>query len=204
MFHVEHLLKTLLPGLVSRPVMEKFEVIKTEYFKWNKVYNISSIKDEEGFWIKHVVDSLCLASYIYKEFQGNIKILDIGSGGGFPGLVLALALDNKISMVEPVGKKTGFIEHIILKLGLKNAEVIRSRYEDIKKVSDDFLLVSRALGNYQDLKKHFLEIKPDVKLIVMTTNAIARKTSGKVIDAPYAIVQQELQGALIGHVLLEI
>ena len=169
MFHVEPFLKKLFPDITPKPVIERFNILKTEYFKWNKIYNISSIKNEDEFWTKHVVDSLCLASYIYNEFHEGEKIFDIGSGGGFPGIVLAIVLNNKLSMVEPIGKKTGFIEHAILKLKLTNSEVIRSRYENIKNIDNNFLIVSRALGNYQDLKKHFYNINRNAKLIIMTT-----------------------------------
>ena len=201
MFYVEQSLGALLPGLAQDPIMGKLRALKEEYFKWNKTYNISSIRDEKGFWEKHIIDSLCLSSYVQKEFATGTKIFDIGSGGGFPGLVLAIVLQNKICMVEPVSKKIGFIEHAILKLRLKNAEILKSRYEDIKDINDNFLVVSRALGNYKDLKRHFLEINPDSKLIIMGTKALAEETGGVTVKEPYSLIQQAVP-ALNGHVLL--
>lgn len=202
MFYVEQSLKALLPDLDSAPILQKFEVLKEGYFKWNGVYNLSSIRDEKGFWEKHIIDSLCLAGYISKEIPAELKVFDIGSGGGFPGLVLATVLKNKVCMVEPINKKTGFIEHMILKLGLKNAEVLKSRYEEIKNIDDNFLLVSRALGGYKNLKAHFSKIKSDVCLIVMTTRALAEETGGKIEETQYALVQKETPTLLNGHTLL--
>jgi 16S rRNA (guanine527-N7)-methyltransferase len=115
MFHVEQFLAKFLPELDSKLILEKLLNIEQEYMKWNKVINISSIRDEKGFWIKHVLDSLCLTSHIKRFYQGY-DIMDIGSGGGFPGLVLGVCLDNNVAMVEPIKKKNRFYRSLYKKI----------------------------------------------------------------------------------------
>ena len=122
MFHVEQFLEKFLPELDRPAIMKQFAFIEQEYMKWNKVINISSIRDKEGFWIKHVLDSLSLVSHINKGSYKGYEIMDIGSGGGFPGLVLGICLENKVTMVEPIKKKTDFIDHCILRLKLENTK----------------------------------------------------------------------------------
>ncbi|MFH1222943.1 MAG: 16S rRNA (guanine(527)-N(7))-methyltransferase RsmG [Pseudomonadota bacterium] len=204
MLHVEHFIETLLPGLNAEVVVSKFKTLEEQYFKWNKVYNLSSIRDKDGFWEKHVLDSMCLASYIYKEDGDGAALYDIGSGGGFPGLVLAITLKNTITMVEPVGKKTGFIEHMITRLQLKNAKILKTRYEEIKEIEGGSIIVSRALGNYKELKKHFSKIAPNSKILLMATQAQTKEIGGKIIETPYLQARSENPKLLPGHVLLQI
>lgn len=204
MFHVEQCFDLLLPEFDKVKAFQRLNFIKEEYFKWNNKINISAIRDEKGFWEKHIIDSLCLASYINKSTFKDFDILDIGSGGGFPGLVLASVLDNKVKMVDPVKKKTDFLNHITLRLGLKNAEVYNGIFEDIKELSSSSTIVSRALGNYKNLSEHFKAINKDISVVVMAIEKQDLGVSGSLFDAEYKLINPTIKNALVGHVFIKI
>jgi 16S rRNA (guanine(527)-N(7))-methyltransferase RsmG len=202
MFHVEQFLTKFLPNLHQQATLAHFSFIEQEYLKWNKVINISSIRNKEGFWEKHILDSLCLASHV-KKFYNGYDILDIGSGGGFPGLVLALCLENSVGMVEPIKKKTDFIEHCVIRLGLKNAKVINSKYEDLKNISEKTLIVSRALGNYDSLYEYFKKINKNTAFVFMTTIKQKHKFETKNFSEEYDFINVLTNNAFENHVLIQ-
>jgi 16S rRNA (guanine(527)-N(7))-methyltransferase RsmG len=206
MFHVEHFIDTFLPKLNKDLLVKKLEFIEQEYFKWNKHINISSLRDKDGFWIRHVLDSLCLVHYFYEKKEDG-DIFDIGSGGGFPGLILATALSNNISMFEPVIKKTDFTKHCILRLSLNNAKVFNERYQDIKKLSKNVLVVSRALGNYKEMCEHFFNIEPELKIVLMSTKTDLDKLKGlklEVFDKSYDFINNHLKNTFKNNILVQI
>lgn len=97
----------------------------------NAELNLTAIKDREDFYRKHVLDSFLL----YTRMQGLMKgpVADVGTGGGFPGVVLAVMYpDFKFTLIDSIAKKCRFLEEAVKDLGLKNVEVITSRSEDIK------------------------------------------------------------------------
>ncbi len=112
--------------------------------EYNTHTNLTSITDEREFNIKHILDSLSVLKF--HDLNGK-KILDVGSGGGFPGLVFAIVLDDsEITMLDSNNKKTKYIDHAISELGLKNATTINSRVEEagLKETYD--VTVSRAVA----------------------------------------------------------
>lgn len=105
-----------------------------ELKKWNRKINLTAIRDERDVIIKHVLDSL---SYI-KGFDppAGPRLLDMGSGAGFPALpIKVIKPDISVTLVESVKKKASFLRHIIRTLGLAGAEVIDKRIEEIEKSS---------------------------------------------------------------------
>jgi 16S rRNA (guanine527-N7)-methyltransferase len=93
---------------------------------WNKKINLTSITDEKDIIIKHFLDSLTPIGFL----SGVETLLDIGSGGGFPGLPLKIAMPSlKVTMMDSVEKKVHFIRHMIRTLDLKDAEAISGRVE---------------------------------------------------------------------------
>ncbi|MEI6079380.1 MAG: 16S rRNA (guanine(527)-N(7))-methyltransferase RsmG [bacterium] len=203
MFHVEQFFKKFFPGLDTHQIILSFSFIEQEYLKWNKVINISSIRDKDGFWEKHVLDSLCLASYLSKNYPGY-QIFDVGSGGGFPGLVLAVCLKNEIAMVEPIKKKTDFIDHCILRLKLSNAKTINSKYEAIREAPEKTLVVSRALGNYKALYNHFKSINPKSEFILMTTTEQKHDFRTEYFTEEYDFVNTLTKNSFKNNVLAKI
>ena len=113
---------------------------KEHLFKWNKIHNLTGAKDEETL-NDFIFDALYPLSFLP---QVN-SILDIGTGAGFPGMILALALPNtKVTLVEPLAKRASFLQFIKADLNLENVTVVKKRVEDMP--SDIFeLITSRAV-----------------------------------------------------------
>ena len=203
MFHVEQCFDLLLPDCDKIKSFQRLNFIKEEYFKWNKKINLSAIRDEKNFWEKHVIDSLCLASFISKsDFLNGFDILDIGSGGGFPGLILASVLDNKVKMVDPVKKKTDFLNHIVLRLNLKNAEAYNGIFENIKDLKVNSIVVSRALGNYKNLNEHFKTINNNISVVIMAIEKQEIGVNGVISSHEYKLVNPIINDALKDHVFI--
>ena len=117
----------------------------------NEQINLTRIDSEEGFWIKHVADSLMIGVAFPDLTRQHLRVGDIGCGAGFPSLVLAMAYPNwEISAIDSVGKKTAFVESAAVGLELRNLEVINGRTREMghrpmyQKKFD--LLTARAVG----------------------------------------------------------
>jgi 16S rRNA (guanine527-N7)-methyltransferase len=104
-----------------------FATYYRELLAWNKKINLISVKSDRDVVIKHFVDSLTLLPYIRSE---TCRVLDIGSGAGFPGIPLKIAVDSlKVSLLESSRKKSSFLKHVIRSLALTDAVVIHNRAE---------------------------------------------------------------------------
>lgn len=127
--------------------------------KWNKVYNLTAIRNEDDAVVKHLLDC---AAFI-KDFQDHTRhvshVLDVGCGGGLPSVPLAI-LNPPISVVgiDAVGKKIAFLNQVAIELGLKN---LKGTHERVEKFSGQFdIVTSRAfssLQNFTDLTNHLLK-----------------------------------------------
>jgi len=117
--------------------------------KWNKVHNLTAIDDPPEGVKKHLLDSLSILSFIKKG-----RILDVGSGAGLPGIVIALLRDDVgVTSIDSVGKKCRFMEHARLDLNLINFNVVNDRVE-IYNTNECFnQIVSRAFATFKDTKK---------------------------------------------------
>jgi 16S rRNA (guanine527-N7)-methyltransferase len=117
--------------------------------KWNKVHNLTAIDDPSEGVKKHLLDSLSILSFIKKG-----RILDVGSGAGLPGIVIALMRDDiDVTSIDSVGKKCRFMEHARLDLNLINFNVVNDRVE-IYNTNECFnQIVSRAFATFEDTKK---------------------------------------------------
>ena len=101
-----------------------------ELLSWNEKFNLTAIRDVEGIRSKHFLDSLS-CSLAWKE-QHPRRLIDVGTGAGFPGIVLKLIYPAmKLTLVESVGKKANFCSHIVQLLELENVEILSARAEDI-------------------------------------------------------------------------
>jgi len=117
--------------------------------KWNKVHNLTAIDNPSEAVKKHLLDSLSILSFVKKG-----TILDVGSGAGLPGIVIALMRDDvSVTSIDSVGKKCRFMEHAKLNLSLENFNVVNDRVE-IYKTDECFnQIVSRAFATFEDTKK---------------------------------------------------
>lgn len=125
--------------------------------KWNKTYNLTAIREPNEVLIKHIVDSLVVAPYLDAR-----RCLDVGSGGGLPGMPLAILMpDTQFTLLDTNGKKTRFIQQAIIQLGLKNVEVAHTRVEKWSPVEPFDAIISRAfasLGDFVSLSHRHLGI----------------------------------------------
>ncbi|MBA3537840.1 MAG: 16S rRNA (guanine(527)-N(7))-methyltransferase RsmG [Tatlockia sp.] len=117
--------------------------------KWNKAYNLTAIRDLDAMITRHLLDSLAILPWI----KGK-RVLDIGSGAGFPGIPLALANpDLELVLLDSNGKKTRFLEEIKRTLQLKNVEIVLSRVENYHPAFDFDTLTSRAFSELAQMIK---------------------------------------------------
>ena len=120
--------------------------------KWNKTYNITAIKDAEQILIQHIFDSLSVIKPLSNKInpKSDATVLDVGSGGGLPGVVIAICCPQwQVTCIDAVEKKTSFITMVAGRLGLKN---LRSRHCRIEEYPSDIadLVVSRAFASLTD------------------------------------------------------
>ncbi|MEJ6003207.1 16S rRNA (guanine(527)-N(7))-methyltransferase RsmG [Paucibacter soli] len=119
--------------------------------KWNKVYNLTAVRDPQAMLTQHLVDSLSLLPALRRHAQGQpLRLMDVGSGGGLPGVVVAIcepAID--VTCVDAVAKKASFIKQVAAELGLPNLHGEHSRVEALRVPAFD-LITSRAFASLLD------------------------------------------------------
>ena len=121
--------------------------------KWNKVYNLTAVRDPAEMLTHHLLDSLAAVAPLQKHVQGRglaaASLLDVGSGAGLPGVVLAICCPNlAVTCVDTVGKKAAFIKQAALALGLGNLTGLHARVETITQPFD--VICSRAFASLVD------------------------------------------------------
>ena len=125
-----HAAKQLFGLALTPRQMSQFAVYERELLAWNEKFNLTAIRDIEGIRAKHFLDSLS-CSLAWKE-QVPRRLVDVGTGAGFPGLVLKLIYPSmKLTLVESVGKKANFCLHLVQTLELDGVEVLTARAEDV-------------------------------------------------------------------------
>lgn len=129
--------------------LKQFELLEPLYKEWNEKINVISRKDIDSLYEKHVLHSLAIAAAF--DFAPGSEIVDLGTGGGFPGVPLAIFFPEvKFHLVDSIGKKLKVIEAVAEGAGIKNITTQHSRVEDIKNRKFDFV-VSRAVAPLKDL-----------------------------------------------------
>lgn len=122
---------------------QQFELLESLYQDWNQKINVVSRKDIDELYLRHVLHSLGIAKI--QQFQPGSAVLDVGTGGGFPGVPLAILFPNThFTLVDSIGKKIKVVEEVVEGLGITNVTAINSRVEEIKGQFD--FIVSRAVA----------------------------------------------------------
>jgi len=123
--------------------------------RWNKVINLTSVDRMDEMLTKHFLDSLSVAGYIHGQ-----RIADVGSGGGLPGIPLAIACPgSRFTLIDSVAKKTRFLRQVVTELGLSNVEVVHARAEKFHPDMKFDQIISRAfsgLTEFIGLTEHLL------------------------------------------------
>ncbi len=142
---------------ISEEQIEKMLAYLALLVKWNSVYNLTSIRDPQDMVKQHLLDSL---SAVHAFTQAK-NVLDVGSGGGLPGIILAIVFPStSISMIDTVNKKTAFLTQVKAELKLKNVTVHTGRVELLKVDQKFDVITSRAfseLNNFVNWSHHLLQ-----------------------------------------------
>ena len=124
--------------------------------KWNRVYNLTAVRDTERMVSHHLLDSLAAVPF----FEGE-AVLDVGSGGGLPGIPLAIARPElQVTLIDSIAKKTAFLLQAKAELGLANLNVVTSRVEDFRPSTRFDIITSRAFSDLKEfvtLTRHLLK-----------------------------------------------
>ncbi len=161
----------------------QFQLLEPLYKEWNEKINVISRKDIDALYEKHVLHSLSIAAAF--EFEPGAEIVDLGTGGGFPGVPLAIFFPEvKFHLVDSIGKKLKVVEAVAEAAGIKNITTQHCRIEDIKNRKFDFV-VSRAVAPLKDLwrwskpllnnKKHALNSDSAPGLICLKGGDLAKE-----------------------------
>lgn len=143
------ILLTYFPEL-SAVQQQQFSLLPQLYKSWNEKINVISRKDIDHLLVHHVLHSLSIAKVI--SFTTNTRIIDVGTGGGFPGIPLAIMFpETNFLLIDSIGKKINVVNEIIASLKLENVNALKSRAEDVRGNFD--FVVSRAVAPLQEICK---------------------------------------------------
>ena len=173
----------------SKDLSVRFLVEQAEQFfdymnlliEWNERMNLTAITDPEEIILKHFIDSIT----ILKDIEDGSKVVDVGTGAGFPGIPLSIMNPTlKITLVDSLNKRLIFLQEVVNKLGLKNIEIVHARAEEFgqnKKYRETFdIATSRAVANLATLSEYLIPLV---------------KVGGKVISMKAAEAQEEINEA---------
>lgn len=141
-----------------------FQAYYEELVEWNRRFNLTAITDYEGVQVRHFLDSLsCLLALPARCLRAGARIVDVGTGAGFPGIPLKIVCPHiSLTLVEATRKKVAFLEHLISRLGLENVHVIHGRAEELgrRKVHREQYdwAVARAVAEMPTLVEYLLPL----------------------------------------------
>lgn len=155
---------------LSDNVLNNLEIYKNMLIEWNEKINLTAITDDYEIIMKHFIDCLELVKYIDK----TKKVIDVGTGAGFPGIVIAIYFEGKlnITLLDALNKRINFLQEVITTLNLNNVTLIHGRAEEYAKMKDYRekydLVVSRAVANLPVLLEYEIPyVKVNGKCLIM-------------------------------------
>ncbi len=179
---------------ISEEQVRIFLLYLSELRKWNKAYNLTGLKKDEDIIIKHFLDSLL---YLKVMPEGEIRVADIGSGAGFPGIPIKIIRPEiEMYLVEPTGKKCMFLTNIIRLFDLSNIEVLGKRVEELK-ISRDLkssvdVAVTRALFNINEFIKKASHIVKREGILILNKGPKVKEEIKRSKDVIYDILEVNL------------
>ncbi|HCK67442.1 MAG TPA: 16S rRNA (guanine(527)-N(7))-methyltransferase RsmG [Anaerolineae bacterium] len=183
--------------LTARQVMSLITYEK-ELLEWDQKFNLTAIRDVESIRTKHFLDSYsCVLAW---QATPPLRLIDVGTGAGFPGIPLKIVYPQMhVTLVESVGKKAMFCQHIVSKLGLENIDVIKTRAEDIgqkpeHRESYDYA-VARAVANLNILSEYLLP------LVKIGGNVLAQKGETAHAEAQSAEKAMKVLGGKLKQII---
>lgn len=200
--------------MLSKKQKEQFDIFYEMLVEWNKVMNLTGITEREEVDEKHFVDSLSLVKVF--DVENCRKMIDVGTGAGFPGIPLKILLpDVEITLLDSLNKRIQFLNAVIEKLGLENINTIHGRAEDFAKKEEYReqydLCVSRAVANLSTLSEYCLPyVKVGGVFIPYKSGEIdeevnAAKTAVKILGGKILEVKKfTLPGSDIGRSFVKI
>lgn len=154
---------------VTEEKLKKLDEFYNLLILWNEKINLTTITAIQDVYLKHFYDSLTL--FRVCDLTKDINICDVGSGAGFPGIVLKIFFSNlKITLVDSLNKRVNYLNTIIKELGLVNIEAVHSRMEDFSKVNEEKydIITARAVANLSVLSEISVKaLKIQGKLVFM-------------------------------------
>ena len=178
--------------------LEAFDWYAAELQSWNQRFNLTSVTDREQIEIKHFLDSLSCLRVMHPE--PGARIVDIGTGAGFPGIPIRIACPQvHMLLVESIGKKAQFCQHIVDELELTNVAVIHSRAEQVGRLPEyreqfDWAL-ARAVANLPTLLEYLLP------LVKVGGGAIAQKGDTAPAEAQSARIAMGVLGGELAEII---
>jgi 16S rRNA (guanine527-N7)-methyltransferase len=151
--HREDLQKVLIEGLtdsniaVNKEQQEKLIDYVLMMNKWNKTYNLTSVRDPREMMIKHIIDSIIISPHITEN-----TYIDVGTGPGLPGIPLAIMHPNKtFILLDSLGKRVRFMKQVAYELGIDNIQPVQARVEDFHSTIRIDAVLSRAFASLKDM-----------------------------------------------------
>lgn len=196
-------LREKLDGLLSQTSLEVSELQRDQLVgyvqmlnKWNKAYNLTSVRNPMDMLVKHIMDSIVVSPYLVGD-----RFIDVGTGPGLPGIPLAIMNPNyQFTLLDSLGKRIRFIKQVLHELGIFNVEPVQSRVEEFEPEVGFDGVISRAFASMMDMVEwcHHLP-KPDQGVFLalkgqLPDDEIAQLPESLVVSQVHVLQVPELEG----------